>query len=126
MSDWWSKKLAPQQPQPYQPVGGVRLAPAPVAPVQQPQPQQQYQPAPAPQQEYVQGQTTLSEAIAWAKPAGPAHKLEGHLSCPNCGTTSGYTAFSGSPGMPPKPHCMLCGYSGSNYIPGDASNWGVA
>lgn len=139
MSDWWSKKLG----QTTAPVPGIRLPPQqPQLPLQYhtPQdqalyynrmpPQQQEQPqqqAPAPPSTTTKhGQLSFSDVLV-SGAHGPAGRLEGHLSCPSCGSTTGYTEFSGGSGGSPggqraTPHCFECGYNGK-FSQGLESSW---
>ena len=128
MSDWWSNKI--QQPA-QQPRGGVVLPPVQQRPVQQPphhsapgayqQPQQQVPDDP-------NRKLSLREAISRFS-GGESARTESHLACPGCGSTTGYTQYSGMAGMSagvmgnrPAPHCMLCGYNGK-FVQGDQANW---
>jgi hypothetical protein len=131
MSDWWSRKLSPdsgkaglrvpyEYPQPQQP-----------QPVQhQPQQQVQHQPQPQPQQPAAdpQQEITMGEAIrTWS--GGEAHRKEGHLACPACGSATGYTEYSAAGhagsminGQRPRGHCFECGYNG-HFTQGLESSW---
>lgn len=141
-ASWWAKKLGEQQPKTY----GIKLPPQPVQ-QHQPQPVQQVQaqPAPQPVQQGVplsQGErqdrldpnrsndseVTMGEAMRLWR-GGEAHRTEGNMSCPACGSTTGYTAYSGMSGgaarvngQQPRPHCFECGYNGS-FAQGLESNW---
>ena len=124
-NNWWANKLAPAQPQ--QPRGGVVLPP--VQPhYQQPphhgQPGQYQQTAPVPAQQVQvgpDGKIHIMDAIvAWK--GGIAHRSEGGLSCPACGSQTGYTHYSGTAGNRPAPHCFVCGYNG-RFSQGDQASW---
>jgi hypothetical protein len=147
MSDsasWWANKLGnSQQPR------GITVNPAHIQRIQnpptyQPSPQQQ-QPAYVPPMEGVPLQTgerqhvldpnrsateevSMGEAMRLWR-GGEAHRTEGHLACPACGSKTGYTAYSGMAagaarvnGQQPRPHCFECGYNGS-FSQGMESNW---
>ncbi len=132
-SDWWSKKLGGNVPP-----AGIQIQPQ----YMQPQPQyvqpqlplqhhdQQRQQLPPPQVSTIEkrGEATLTEAIR-SGVVGPAGRLEGHLSCPSCGSRTGYTEYSGgsggSPGgSQPAPHCFNCGYNG-RFTQADQASWAV-
>lgn len=132
MSDWWSSKLAPQQPQ-GQPRGGVVLPPA-----LPPQPQQPpHHGAPGTYQQPPQQQAvpddpnrklTLREAISRFS-GGESARVEANLACPHCGSRTGYTEYRGMGGLSagvmgnrPAPHCYECGYNGK-FAQGDQANW---
>ena len=138
-ASWWANKLANNQPQ----VGGIRLPPVQPVPQQRPAPQQQ--PAPQPVQQGVplqQGErqdtldpnrdpnaeVSMGEALRLWR-GGEAHRAEGNMACPACGSKTGYTAYSGMSagtvrvnGQQPRPHCFECGYNGS-FSQGMESNW---
>lgn len=141
-ASWWANKLGQQQPQPR----GITVPP--VQPTQ-PQPVQQ---TVQQQQQVVQpdmsgvpvqqgerqdtldpnrernAEVTMGEAMRLWR-GGEAHRTEGNMACPSCGSTTGYTAYSGMGasgarvnGQQPRPHCFECGYNGS-YAQGMESNW---
>jgi hypothetical protein len=133
MSDWWSSKLAPQTQQ----RGGVVLPPVPVHQPQQPPhhgapgtyqgqatPAQQYNPP----TDDPNRKLSLREAISRFS-GGESARVEANLACPQCGSRTGYTAFSGMSGMAagvmgnrPASHCFECGYNGK-FTQGDQANW---
>lgn len=143
MSDsasWWANKLGnTQQPR------GIAIQPQPVQQRPAAQPAPQPQPAYTPSMEGVPIQTgerqqvldpnrdpnaevSMGEAMRLWR-GGEAHRTEGHLACPSCGSTTGYTAYSGMAagaarvnGQQPRPHCFECGYNGS-FSQGMESNW---
>jgi len=133
MSDWWAKKLAPQQPMNR----GVVLPPVTPQPQYVPQPPHhgapgtyQQPPQQAPQQpaDDPNRKLSLREAVARFS-GGESARVEGNLSCPACGSRTGYTAFSGMGGMAagvmgnrPAPRCYECGYNGK-FVQGDQANW---
>lgn len=132
-ASWWANKLG----QPQQPQRGITLPP--VAPPQQVVQQPQPQPAPAtqpvaPAKEVLDpskdpnAEVSMGEAMRLWK-GGEAHRMEGSMACPDCGSTTGYTAYSGRGasgsrvnGQQPRPHCFECGYNGS-FSQGLESNW---
>lgn len=140
-SSWWANKLAQASGQ--QPRYGINLPPAQTQP--QPVPQPQQQPAPQPVMEGVplqQGErqqvldpsrdvnaeVSMGDAMRLWR-GGEAHRTEGNMACPSCGSRTGYTAYSGMSagaarvnGQQPRPHCFECGYNGA-YIQGSESNW---
>ena len=143
-SSWWANKLSQQQPQPsgitVQPV--QQAQPQPVMPVtQQPAVQQPVQqsmvgvPLQTGERQEVldpnrdpSAEVSMSDAMRLWR-GGEAHRTEGHMACPSCGSTTGYTAYSGMAagaarvnGQQPRPHCFECGYNGS-YAQGMESNW---
>ena len=130
--DWWSKKLQPTQP------AGLTLPAAQPQPVYQNQQPvyQQHQPQPVQQQVPIQQpvnddpnrKLSLREAVSRFS-GGEGRKTEGHLSCPSCGSHTGYTQFSGMGGLSagvmgnrPAPHCFECGYNGK-FAQGMESTW---
>lgn len=134
-SDWWAKKLAPQQPQQR----GVAIPP--VLPPQHYSPQpphhgapgtyQQPPQAPQPQQQPPEDpnrKLSLREAVSRFS-GGESARVEGGVSCPQCGSTTSYTEFRGMGGMAagvmgnrPAPQCMECGYNG-RFVQGDQATW---
>ena len=133
---WWANKL--QQNQPL----GIKVQPAqaPVAPQPQPvqhgHPQQpvhplQHDTPPEPQdlskisyQEIARAHDGEKISKYWK--GGEAMRKEGSLVCPECGTATSYTAYSGNTariaGFPPRPHCFECGYNGL-FTQADQANW---
>lgn len=140
-ASWWANKLGGQQPVKH----GIQLpptqqAPQPVQQVQQQQVQQvQQAPVGVPLQQgerqqvldpnrEANAEVSMGEAMRLWR-GGEAHRTEGNLVCPGCGSTTGYTAYSGMGagaarvnGQQPRPHCFECGYNGS-YSQGSESNW---
>lgn len=128
-ASWWANKLG-QQPQPRYGIPVIPTQPQPVhVPVQQPV---QQQPPPAhdpnlldPTQDR-NAEISMGDALRLWK-GGEAHRREGHMECPSCGSKTGYTAYSGAGnaqinGQRPRPHCFECGYNGS-YTQGLQANW---
>ena len=139
-SSWWANKLGQQQQQPR----GITVQPVQPQPVQQ-QPAQQQAPVEQPTNAGVPLQTgerqqvldpnratneevSMGEAMRLWR-GGEAHRTEGNMACPACGSKTGYTAYSGMGasgarvnGQQPRPHCFECGYNGS-YAQGMESNW---
>ena len=139
-NDWWAKKLGSDKPQPQFGITVREQPPQSVPEPVQPQPQQ-VQPAPAPQQSpapqppgrqkvldpnrHGQEQVNMGEALRlWE--GGEAQRKEGGLSCPECGSLTGYTNYSGGSsrvaGHTPRSHCFECGYNG-HFQQGDQANW---
>lgn len=139
-SSWWANKLGQQQPR------GIVVPPVQQAPQQRPVPQQVVQqPMQQPTMEGVplqQGErqqvldprrdsnaeVSMGDAMRLWR-GGEAHRTEGNMQCPACGSKTGYTAYSGMGagaarvnGQQPRPHCFECGYNGS-YSQGLESNW---
>lgn len=143
-ASWWANKLGTQQPQ-YGLTVPAQRAPQPVQQTVQPQQVQQVQQAVQPDMSGVplnQGErqhtldpnrdpnaeVSMGEAMRLWR-GGEAHRMEGNMACPDCGSTTGYTAYSGRAagsarvnGQQPRPHCFECGYNGS-YAQGMESNW---
>jgi hypothetical protein len=130
-SSWWANKLG----QPQQPSRGITLpaqpAPAPqqsvVEAAPQPAPPQHTKPVLDPNRD-ANAEVPMGEAMRLWK-GGEAHRMEGSMACPACGSATGYTAYSGMGsagsrvnGQQPRPHCFECGYNGS-YAQGLESNW---
>ena len=136
---WWADKIQQNQP------GGIRVSPSLQQqhyPVQQHQPQQpvQYPPQPQPYQDPgpIDGSKISYQQLArehdgekiskyWR--GGEAMKTEGHLGCPQCGSSTSYTQYSGNAGLAagiagnrPRPHCFECGYNGL-FVQGEQANW---
>lgn len=132
-SSWWANKLNQQQPQ----RGGVVLPPVQTSqpqPVRHaPQVQEQSRPLNTGERQDVldpnrapNDEVSMGEAMRLWR-GGEAHRKEGHLECPECGSTTGYTAYSSAGsarinGQQPRPHCFECGYNGS-FSQGLQSNW---
>jgi hypothetical protein len=147
MSDWWSKKLGQQTTPQY----GLVVPPAQH---HQPQPVHQQQPQAPQQQQHLTPQEqaileaqaaavrstddpnrklSLREAVSrWQ--GGEAWRTEGGLTCPGCGSRTGYTQYSGTAAMShakmdshgnlvrPRGHCFECGYNGI-WSQGQESSW---
>lgn len=123
---WWANKLNSQQPR------GITIQPQPVQ-APQPQPQAPQPPAAPPvpvldEQRNPNDEVSMGDALRLWK-GGEAHRTEGHLACPSCGSATGYTAYSGMSaggarvnGQQPRPHCFECGYNGA-YSQALESNW---
>lgn len=138
-SDWWQQKaqqLTGTNEPPRHGITVPRQQPVQQQPVA-PQPVQQQQPT-APQQQVVQqpgnqqvldpnrppdAEIGMGDALRlWQ--GGPAAKTEGNLSCPECGSRTGYTEYSRTQmhGGRPRPHCFECGYNGL-FSQGLESSW---
>lgn len=131
-SSWWADKLAPAQPQVQAPQRVGITVPAQHVYQQPQQPVYQQQQAPVQQQQVPDDpnrKLSLREAVSRFS-GGESAKVEGHLSCPSCGSKTGYTEFRGMAGANagvmgnrPAPHCMECGYNG-RFAQGEAGgNW---
>lgn len=132
MSDWWSKKLAGQQPTPARtyatpPTSPPLRIPAPVEPSN---PSPQYPPTQNGRQDLLDPsrgpteQITMGEALRLWK-GGEAMRKEGNLSCPECGSSNVFSRTGKGHstmvnGASPAPRCYECGWNGL-YGQG---NWG--
>lgn len=129
-SSWWANKLQGNKPQ-YTLTIPTQTQPAPVYQQVQQAPVQQ---APVHTREVLDpsrpenAEISMGDAMRLWK-GGEAHRKEGHLSCPSCGSSTGYTAYSGMSagaarvnGQQPRPHCFECGYNGS-FAQGLESSW---
>lgn len=132
-ASWWAKKLNNEPPR-Y----AITLPPQPVRYPAQVEQQPAPQPAPQPVHQHTKpvldpnrpesAEVSMGDAMRlWQ--GGEAHKKEGHLSCPSCGSSTGYTAYSGMNagsarvnGQQPRPHCFECGYNGS-FAQGLETSW---
>ena len=121
MSDWWSKKLAGENPTPQRtyatPPTTAPLRIPTQAPQAQPQPQQT-----ADNQRLLdpnrgpQDQITMGEALRLWK-GGEAMRKEGNSTCPECGSIyvfsrTGRGAGTLINGAAPAPRCYECGWNG--------------
>lgn len=140
-SDWWQRKAqeisgrtAVQQPRGItvparQPVVQQPTVPQPVHQSQHTQQVQQQPQQPGARQGVLDpnrpadAEVTMGEAMRlWQ--GGVAHRTEGGLQCPECGSSTGYTQYSTTNmhGGRPRPHCFECGYNGQ-FTQGLESNW---
>lgn len=125
MSDWWSRKLNPADNRPGLRVPQYYPEPSARPPVAQPPHHQPVQ-APRPPQDDPNREITMTEAMrTWS--GGEAHRKEGHLACPECGSTTSYTQYSASGattinGNRPRSHCFECGYNG-HFTQGLETSW---
>lgn len=120
MSDWWSKKLAGQQPTPQRSYTTPPTAPPSriPQPAQSPQPQHmgsERQTVLDPNRDPSE-QITMGEALRLWK-GGEAMRKEGNLTCPDCGsiyvfsrTGRGHSTMIN--GASPAPRCYECGWNG--------------
>ena len=128
-SSWWANKLQGDTPR-YTLSIPAATQPAPVQQVQQAPVQQ----APVHTKEVLDpsrpenAEISMGDAMRLWK-GGEAHRKEGHLSCPSCGSSTGFTSYSGMSagaarvnGQQPRPHCFECGYNGS-FAQGLESSW---
>lgn len=118
MSSWWEKKLSGDT-EPNK----TSLPPTthrPVLPVFT----QQTTPAAQPRQivQNPSGQTDMGTAIrTWT--GGEAHRMDGHLTCPRCGSKNVFSRSNGGGGTKaPAPRCFECGWNGL-YTQADQSSW---
>ncbi len=122
MSSWWDKKLSnktQQETTSLPPVTKNVIIPAlrqqASAVAQQTSTQTQLDPT---------GQTDMGTAIRSWK-GGEAHRREGSLSCPRCGSKNVFSRSNGgSLGHSPAPRCFECGWNGL-YEQADQSSWAV-
>lgn len=137
MSDWWSKKLAGENPTPQRSYATPPTSP----PLRIPTPTNTQQNAQRFSQEVNAGnqnvldpnrapteQITMGEAIRLWK-GGEAMRKEGNLTCPECGSTNvfsrtGRGAGTMVNGASPAPRCYECGWNGL-YDQASQVNWGV-
>jgi hypothetical protein len=131
MSDWWSRRLSdPNPPQTREvslpPTSPPIRFPAAVTP-QQPQQFQQTSQRVLDSSRAPTDNLGMGEAIRLWK-GGEAHRKEGHLTCPSCGSKNVFTRVGrgGSMvnGSNPAPRCFECGWNGM-YDQGEQSNWAV-
>ena len=135
--------VQPAQPQAPQPPPGYQLVP--VQPAYTPPPGYQLVPVQQPGQPVAQPQHVApqplntkqnyqqfmrehdGEKISKYWQGGEAHRLEGALSCPQCGSPTSYTNYSSTMmhGTRPRPHCFECGYNGL-FQQADQANWTAA
>lgn len=144
-SDWWQRKAqeiaahttGPQRhgitvPRP-QPVQQQPAVPQPVY-QQQYTEQVQHPPVQPGRQDVLDpnrprdAEITMGEAMRLWK-GGEAARKEGNLACPECGSTTGYTMYSGAAagsvkvgGQSPRSHCFECGYNG-HFTQGLETSW---
>jgi hypothetical protein len=132
MSDWWSKKLVGQQPTPQRTYQTPPSSPSVRIPhVQQPQTQETQQQVKQNVLDPTRGPTeqlTMGEALRLWK-GGEAHRKEGNMTCPDCGsiyifTRTGRGAGTTVNGASPAPRCYECGWNGM-YDQASQANWGV-
>ena len=131
MSDWWSRRLSdPHPPQTREvslpPTSPPIRFPAAVTP-QHPQQFQQTSQRVLDSSRAPTDNLGMGEAIRLWK-GGEAHRKEGHLTCPSCGSKNVFTRVGrgGSMvnGSNPAPRCFECGWNGM-YDQGEQSNWAV-
>jgi hypothetical protein len=68
------------------------------------------------------GQIDMGTAIrTWS--GGEAHRMDGHLTCPKCGSKNVFSRSNGGiTNKPPAPRCFECGWNGI-YTQADQSAW---
>jgi hypothetical protein len=133
MSDWWSRRLSdPNPPQTREvslpPTSPPIRFPAAVTPQHQQQPQfQQTSQRVLDESRAPTDNLGMGDAIRLWK-GGEAHRKEGHLSCPSCGSKNVFTRVGRGGtminGSSPAPRCFECGWNGM-YDQGEQSNWAV-
>jgi hypothetical protein len=133
MSDWWSRRLSdPNPPQTREvslpPTSPPIRFPAAVTPQHQQQPQfQQTSQRVLDDSRAPTDNLGMGDAIRLWK-GGEAHRKEGHLSCPSCGSKNVFTRVGRGGtminGSSPAPRCFECGWNGM-YDQGEQSNWAV-
>lgn len=134
MSDWWSRRLSDPNPpttrqvQALPPTSPPIRFPAAVTPQYQPQPQfQSTSQRVLDESRAPTDNLGMGEAIRLWK-GGEAHRKEGHLSCPSCGSKNVFTRVGRGGtmvnGSSPAPRCFECGWNGI-YDQGEQSSWAV-
>jgi hypothetical protein len=133
MSDWWSRRLSdPNPPKTREvslpPTSPLIRFPAAVTPQHQQQPQfQQTSQRVLDDSRAPTDNLGMGDAIRLWK-GGEAHRKEGHLSCPSCGSKNVFTRVGRGGtminGSSPAPRCFECGWNGM-YDQGEQSNWAV-
>ena len=129
MSDWWSKKLAGEKPTtqksfttpPTSPP--IRIPNMPEQQAHQQERQDVLDPSRAPNEHIDMG-----TAIRMWK-GGEAHRKEGNVTCPDCGSIYVFSRTSRGAGTHinganPAPRCYECGWNGM-YDQANQANWGV-
>jgi len=119
MSSWWDKKLnnkSDERPSAVPPTTPNYVLPA--------FKQQTVTSAPTPKQADPNGQIDMSTAIrSWQ--GGDAHRIDGGLTCPKCGSKNVFSRVNGSiGGKVPAPRCFECGWN-SMYEQADQVSWSV-
>ena len=119
MSNWWDRKLSSNQPEQRQ--STPPTTPNHVLPVftqqRQVQPNQHQQADP-------NGQMDMSSAIRVWK-GGEAHRIDGGLTCPRCGSGNVFSRANASAGgNVPAPRCFQCGWNGM-YEQADQVSWSI-
>ena len=128
-TDWWSRKLTNTPQAPSRPTSLPSTPPVRIG--TQIQFPKQFQEAP-PQERVLDEQRAPTEEVSMGDAirlwkGGEAHRKEGNMSCPDCGSHNvfGRTAKSGNTtiqGKSPAPRCFECGWTGL-YHQGDQANW---
>ena len=118
MSSWWDKKLSnkdQQESSSLPPVTKNVILPALRQQAATVAVQEQRDPA---------GQTDMGTAIRSWK-GGEAHRREGSLTCPRCGSKNVFSRSNGGTlGHAPAPRCFECGWNGL-YEQADQTSWSV-
>jgi predicted RNA-binding Zn-ribbon protein involved in translation (DUF1610 family) len=118
MSSWWDKKLSnkdQQESSSLPPVTKNVILPAL---------RQQATTVAVQEQRDPNGQTDMGTAIRTWK-GGEAHRREGSLTCPRCGSKNVFSRSNGGTlGHTPAPRCFECGWNGL-YEQADQASWSV-
>ncbi len=124
MSSWWDKKLSNKDQQENTSLPPVTKNVILPALRQQASTAVAQKPSPTTEQRDPNGQTDMGTAIRTWK-GGEAHRREGSLSCPRCGSKNVFSrANGGSLGHSPAPRCFECGWNGL-YEQADQTSWSV-
>ena len=124
MSSWWDKKLTEKGQS--EPRSSPPITPNVILPAlrQQASTVAAQKPSTVQEQKDPTGQTDMGTAIRTWK-GGEAHRREGSLSCPRCGSKNVFSrANGGSLGHSPAPRCFECGWNGL-YEQADQTSWSV-
>jgi hypothetical protein len=120
MSSWWDQKLnnkGDERKSSVPPTTPNYILPA----FKQQAPAQTSAPSP---QSNPNGQIDMATAIRSWK-GGEAHRIDGGLTCPRCGSKNVFSRSNGSVGgRVPAPRCFECGWNGI-YEQADQASWSV-
>lgn len=120
-NSWWTSKLNNTQDEPKKSVPPV--SPNYVLPVFREQAQQKTTPT---QNSGIDpnGKTDMATAVRMWK-GGEAHRIDGNLSCPRCGSANVFSRANASAGgKVPAPRCFECGWN-NMYEQADQVSWSV-
>lgn len=125
MTDWWSRRLAGDQP--ARPTHSPSLPPVtppmhnairiPTQPQQQPQ--QNNMKVLDPNRAENEN-VPMGDAIRLWKGSRAVQRET--MTCPDCGSDHVFSRTNGGTSMPPAPVCYTCGWNGK-YSQGDQANW---